>query len=1354
MRVSRVLAHVAPTRPRSGRPHSAPRVMFPRRHVRRAERRPGAARSGIDGFVPAATRLAAPGAVDTQTSHTEQSPHAGRNGDVRTRAVQLGLLGEEQSEAFARPPNEGVLSSKDPLLEFLEKNEEDAALLLAMWTSLRRSCLYASEISESLSLNARWFLHYLIRMRAIAAAVRFYQRLLALGVQLHKWDVIVLLKNLPYERSTTLTELHADACMRKEHFSSRIMKQTRERRQEDGDVTWPPKEGVSSRTCSAEGDKTAESQDVAVNVADLTTFPSHVSRAGQVDNSGHTGEELVTGAPCPVLRRPLCQQPVWVKRWVLYEASMGNIDFPHDETLPPVFAPALSKPDSQESAEVDEEMLSASLEANSIIEVTAFLTHLMLLQGAWNTSLLKKKGRKKRREQQQQQPDEEKRQSLFAMYSLQSQAPMGCSYWAEALRVASAYLKSRMASQHITSSLPREFLNLILQAVVYSDSWRVSFHYLQTAQRYGVELCEKDYAKFVLLALEVEPWRKNHVVEQFMASHVVPRFSDTTAAGYALQAIWLAHTCSVKPDRPEDYMKLLGESSNNLPAAIKQTIVFAKLAVSHLRIEVCRHRAQTAARQVLSASVRAGLFSHAGEQTDSNLNGRLPEPINGSSSSPVTGALLSECLKDSFLLVCIGLVRAVVLAPIVVASRDDSLQLCVFLADALYSPTGLWGIFSDLYLAQDHNAARQAPERAFIAASMALCVLRIVLTLCVAHAQFASRPHGISLITSKQLTLFLGMVVEALRAVPSHAAGTRELRSCMRSLARTAAKLTKELCCFLKLSANSEKLLFECISEETVEPVVLMVRILLLLHQDAPGRRFPLTTQLLLWSLLQRGSGLGKQVRRCLQEKEVRQLNSLLNKRVRGRRKSHDSSSLAPSLRTFTPEDIARIERIAKMHQMVYAVVLCHENSPSALEQELISRLHTMQADEALLLVQVALYHLRLHPGTFGTPFFVTVMERLRCGAMGKTSGAVSWLKAVAVYWDAVEHTTRRFVSSRIDATSPKKSNTPQKHEREVLSALLLPMMRLSMASKRRDVGWTWLDRWVSLYAVAERDLRWAMLNIQARSALRDRRALEMCLKLHHKEWREKNVMASADLPPDPLTALLCKVAAEHANWRAALDSLLQPFAGSSTNGNAFALLPPLVATSALRIMCRAPINLSNTALRLRTVQGDQWDLQGANGLLLLLVRQRRWHLALQHVAEMLPALDMNGGVSAGESSANDGSCGGGQTKTVQAFFLLYALRACAIGGCGEEAAALYDRIKALLQGPCAQDVVERTTSNDHVQRLEEALFSASDVDSGAENSFLVTEESEKMRAIASQARLYFFRAMTKKSLVLHRRQK
>jgi hypothetical protein len=89
----------------------------------------------------------------------------------------------------------------DPLEAFLAMHADEGPAIAAMWTSLHRSCTQYSEITESAVVAVRRLFHNLVRSRAFLAAAQLYRRLGEYGLALKNHDVLLLLTNLPYEKS-------------------------------------------------------------------------------------------------------------------------------------------------------------------------------------------------------------------------------------------------------------------------------------------------------------------------------------------------------------------------------------------------------------------------------------------------------------------------------------------------------------------------------------------------------------------------------------------------------------------------------------------------------------------------------------------------------------------------------------------------------------------------------------------------------------------------------------------------------------------------------------------------------------------------------------------------------------------------------------------------------------------------------------------------------------------------------------------------------------------------------------------------------------------------------------------------
>jgi hypothetical protein len=104
-------------------------------------------------------------------------------------------------DALASPAVTPDDPPSDPLEAFLAMHADEGPAIAAMWTSLHRSCTQYSEITESAVVAVRRLFHNLVRSRAFLAAAQLYRRLGEYGLALKNHDVLLLLTNLPYEKS-------------------------------------------------------------------------------------------------------------------------------------------------------------------------------------------------------------------------------------------------------------------------------------------------------------------------------------------------------------------------------------------------------------------------------------------------------------------------------------------------------------------------------------------------------------------------------------------------------------------------------------------------------------------------------------------------------------------------------------------------------------------------------------------------------------------------------------------------------------------------------------------------------------------------------------------------------------------------------------------------------------------------------------------------------------------------------------------------------------------------------------------------------------------------------------------------
>ncbi|KAG5489978.1 hypothetical protein JKF63_00097 [Porcisia hertigi] len=366
------------------------------------------------------------------------------------------------------------------------------------------------------------------------------------------------------------------------------------------------------------------------------------------------------------------------------------------------------------------------------------------------------------------------------------------------------------------------------------------------------------------------------------------------------------------------------------------------------------------------------------------------------------------------------------------------------------------------------------------------------------------------------------------------------------------------------------------------------------------------------------------------------------------------------------------------------------------------------------------------------------------------------WLRAVEVFWRAVDHaggselgaSPHSDASTRAASAKPLASHpvTASAQERAVLAQLLLPLMRFSRAVHRRDVGRQWLRVWAAMYAPQEKQSpKWRQQNIEALSLLGEAAALTRCV---------------AEYPCCGSEALLCSVAVRHSDWGAALEALFKTYGTVDERHATQTTYSCEVARTILTLLAKSPMNLSNTAMRLRTVQREVWNTECSLAVVRLLLRGRRWRLALAHVDEAmelpemqrvraLVLVDPTGLLRQERSEASP-------TETTLAHYahlLAAALQAAAIGGDSAHAPAYYDAFKALLRYVFGE-VIDR-----HTQDSEEDIADEGDIDGldaalnmtqvpfkEADHASHVEDSVQKtLRELAPRARIFFFRAMTKK---------
>ncbi|KPA79983.1 hypothetical protein ABB37_05023 [Leptomonas pyrrhocoris] len=544
---------------------------------------------------------------------------------------------------------------KDPLLAFLETHEDDAADLLAMWTSLHRSCVYASELSESVVLQVRYFFHSLLHNRAVAAAVEFYYRLMGLGVQLQQSDLLLLISSLPYEHAATteaeqLQRAKEGAALEKDRL---LWAKRRQEFKEAAQRTTPPKT-VREKTKEALSAKSGGS--TSAGKVELGTNAKAITVEGKVASSSHGVEAQEANLPNAIAHRvAFHQQPEWIKRWILYEASMGTLDgLDAQEGLPIPSTAAGNERASRISAdalEMDDgawpvdtssnrEAAVQSARAKHVMEVAAIVDHLRLLTlGAMQRDSTTSPVRPRLSLTM-------KRRAALSLPDSTSSA-VERMYWREALCVVRKAFVTPLWTPltSLPSSSPHFSNPLVLSGDVAvslqrmmreAHTWEGALALLRlkvpssakdSQPSRDVTMSREEFVAgatlFTALAATAQPWRTQAPVEEWMHHHLLPRLAqrptdgaaDTAAAVSAIHALWLSHLCGVKAARPEQYITMSEVVARYLPAPCPNVAAASSPAVTtatqllNAELSVMVAEVQAKADQAIAA------FRHAVHKT-------------------------------------------------------------------------------------------------------------------------------------------------------------------------------------------------------------------------------------------------------------------------------------------------------------------------------------------------------------------------------------------------------------------------------------------------------------------------------------------------------------------------------------------------------------------------------------------------------------------------------------------------------------------------------------------------------------------------------------------------------------------
>ncbi|KAK7201719.1 hypothetical protein NESM_000237300 [Novymonas esmeraldas] len=1408
----------------------------------------------------------------------------------------------------------GVAAPTDPLVAFLESNEEDAALLLAMWTSLHRSCVFGSAVSESALLHVRFFFHSLLRSRAVAAAVHWYYRLVGLGVQLQQSDLMLLFASLTYENaaSTEAAQLRRAAENAAAEEDRRRWVQRRRQYRESAERT----------RASATATQQQSSAQQAAATAAPPTAASATSPSGVMDEAdgGRDGDAY---PPNNIARRvAFHQQPEWVKRWILYEASMGTLDGldtcddgsgGESATATATEAEAEAPPSPSPDDEALWAVTAESSEAARVMGAMALVEHLRVLaMGAMQRDQLAATAAATAASGARRRGGALRQRHRYVPPSLSSSASDSTarSYWREALQLArNVYVDSPCLTVRSSAGdrdLPSppsaarapllpESTAVSLQAMLRDvQSWEGALALLRlttpatsrgagdrvTAIDMSVDCFQRATALFGAAASVSQPWKAQAGLESWMHRVLLPRLAchetaeSTRAPSHsgspaaaaattaALRALWLSHLCAVKASRPDEFVALGEEAVAYLPAPAAQRAVYGDLAtaaavvatyaatsIDHLLRAVEEAEQRRRVSDVLATSVRSGAYRVAkqrDEESGTAPEGRgIPTPVPSVASAAHTPHLPGE-LADVFVVCCAALKEAVWLRFTAAASTNRvavTAEVLHFLEHHLHGPAGLFVIFSLRYRhaapgsttttkTSSSSSTTSASERAYASCVLATMLLQLVQLLCAPPGR-PQRRFGAHLWNGAELVLLAELAATVLEGVSADAVQQVPWRWALEGrlagLAAAAAATWRTVVRELQIHSKSEKVAFGAVPEDVVQLLALLARVFNSASELAAFSRprkahspsSSSSSSSLVWRsllltcsprtllgvqlCLASSSALGRRVRQRLSRRDVNSLDRWIQP-PRSRRPAVSRLRGGPAEAAVVTSRLAAEARAAAMagevgrnisrdfplavglRDSVYGIVRRESTSAgvgAALQQ--LARA-TTGWKASLALWQLATKDVGLARGTCDIGFFATTLERVtqdltesteavarsslqhRGGrpARGSVGPSNLWLRAIDVFWSAVDHaggtTTAAAAASTntavAEALLPSTGGTSlagvvpphlvapvataEAQERAVLARLLLPLLRFSQAVRRRDVGQRWRRAWEAQYSPQERrQPGWREQNIKALSLLGDPTALPRCVA-------EYSVCGSE--------SLLCSVAVRHGDWHAALQALLHTYGAVEERLDTGQRYSPAVALTLLALLAKSPMNLSNTAMRVRAVQGDAWDVPCGIAVVQLLLRSRRWRLALSHADEALalPEMQHVRAVVAGDSQARTLT-----TRSVGEYanLLTLALQAAAVGGVGDRAPVYYDAFKALARHVDADDTVDdgqqrghETAGSDDQDGLEQGLSMASASIAGTQRARVAQGEDddaarEVVRELAPRARLLFFRAMTKKLL-------
>jgi hypothetical protein len=785
-------------------------------------------------------------------------------------------------------------------------------------------------VSAMVISTLRMCFHLLIRNRFVEAAVSMYHRLMDLGYQMQRSDLSVLLWNLPYDKSTTVSRSEAS------EWTSAPAPSWKDRRKATG--TTASEEGAKRRT------------------------------VGSVEDPCATGN-----GPCAAVGTETLvaesERPAWLKRWIEVEVAMGNIDLydaqrfskrqalcrPFREPTADDASHALDQQDAALANAAHRGICAAEFAEYGIMEPLPLIEHLTFLQ---NTNTLQKV-------------------ATGSSKSKLANLPAKVSYWSEALHLASMYCLSQ---PNIAS--PR-LLQACADAAIQSTSWKVQHSYLSA--------CALHLTPPLMRADSLLTEVSTRMLINVLAARRGQAISDGALRSMGLQ-------CSSSECVRNAFAIVRGLSkieSNgktrrriNLRQLLSDCIAAAKVATSHLFIDVSRFVEDEKRKSAVAVSISRGLYTAANTRS--------------AQTAEAEGVVYSHrCLVATHEMVCVLAERLAKLLPSIgllatIEGASENSGADDFVRDIFFST---FGLVESLRLLSTCSSAGPCANLS----------LRLSAALgAMTKESLAARRTSLSLSTLLQ-------VVSHLRLLSASGVKSSEVvvvagcrcatvgSAAARHLSRVVSEVGKKLVC--------ESL---ALVQQSGHWISLDFR-----HRAAIRT---------LWA-----DQLGRQIRDSLSATEARRIDAMIASAPARRCSRPRLNGRGDRLRVHTADVVlspARVEmllsRCTELSEIRSALA-----SPAFLST-LQSELDGAPWDKALRIVTYLVHNARIRPRTLPPSIFSLSLRAL------KNSPRDMWLDAVQVFWVATD-------LAELPKTPPGRALRP---EHLMLDALLAPLVKALFASR------------------------------------------------------------------------------------------------------------------------------------------------------------------------------------------------------------------------------------------------------------------------------------------------------------------